>query len=219
MAWLLQSYAGATVEVAISAVISRHILNRCGNSVKKDARLGKICRAIERTAAKHVWRAFQELPQPRRFDEVRTMAWLLVGFECGLRVREVCQLTVFCWKHLAQGHVYLMVLDTKNNRNMAIERSKSRLARAEEPLARHPSVLCRRCTYRCWRPWVRNDIRAAGQGWSMSIAKCKLCPKLFPMCPRQQKLGTMMNTEIRSKTQGLAQPVGDPEWLMYSGIS
>ncbi len=82
------------------------------------------------------WKVFQSMSQPRRFDETRTIGWLLVGIECGLRVKEVCQLTVCCWIRLAEGHVDLtgMVLDTKNNHNMALERSKSRMARAEHPL-------------------------------------------------------------------------------------
>ena len=79
---------------------------------------GSEIRLASASSAAHTW------------AQVRAMAWFLVGFEAGLRVSEVCGLTVCCWVRLLNGNIELKVVQTKNNRWLSMMADRARLVRA-----------------------------------------------------------------------------------------
>ena len=58
------------------------------------------------------------------------MAWFLVGWEAGLRVSEVCNLTVCNWLRTGKGDVELKVVQTKNNRWLSLTADRAYLKKA-----------------------------------------------------------------------------------------
>ena len=75
------------------------------------------------------------------WTQIRAMAWFLVGFEAGLRVSEVCNLTVCNWIRLMNGSVELKVVQTKNNKWLSMMADRARLVRAVKGLTEMPSAV------------------------------------------------------------------------------
>jgi hypothetical protein len=66
--------------------------------------------------------------------ETRTVAWLLLGFEIAPRVAEFCGLTVCCYIPMVDGSAVILILEAKNNRDLAACLSKVSIA----PVPCHP---------------------------------------------------------------------------------
>jgi len=169
------------------------------------------------------------------------MAWFLVGFEAGLRVSEVCNLTVCCWVRLLNGNVELKVVQTKNNKWLSMMADRARLVRAAFGLDAAPSAV--RFIEEVWFPflaergvvprdWARQlatvgKVRRQGCRFGLDSAfACGSCPPLFPTFPRLLVIsgprpgpwGIMSRAHVSDTVKFWARCLGfDPR--QFSGIS
>ena len=241
-------YASSTVHVAMSAIIGWHALNDLRNPIRESPMLSRLWTAVRRVnglgvrrkkalcdhafvaSMYNLWRGMQGL---HTWSQVRAMAWFLVGFEAGLRVSEVCNLTVCCWVRLTTGKVDLKVVQAKNNRWLSMMADRARLVPAAEGLDRHPSAV--RFMQEVWFaflaergviPWdwsaqleCSGQVRRAGCRFGLESAfVCDVCPPLFPTFGNSGRFGTMSRAHISETVKFWAQCLGfDPR--QFAGIS
>ena len=130
---LVTKLAGRTVTVAISAIVAWCALNNLQNPIEAHPILRLAWRGLVRTRSVRV--GPQKLPLSesfvlavyrdfmrhhssdpgRDFPLLRSVAWLLTGFESGPRVQECCLFTrCNVWPH-SDGSADVRFLNTKNN--------------------------------------------------------------------------------------------------------
>ena len=223
IAGLACMYASSTVHVAMSAVIAWHSLNDLPNPVRASPRVARLWTAVRRFNGNGVrrkkavcdhlfvvgmYRQWQVLKRLNllTWTQVRTMAWFLVGWEAGLRVSEVCRLSVCCWIKVMAGNVDLKIVQAKNNRWLSTASDRARLRRAVEDLAVMPSAV--RFVEEIWFPFLAErgvlpwdwlarlcrdgQIRALGCRFTeCSAFICDRCPPLFPTFPSKPALPTV----------------------------
>ena len=241
-------YASATVHVAMSAIIGWHALNDLPNPIRSSPMLSRMWTAVRRVNGLGVrkkkalcdhafvasmyglWCGMRGM---HTWAQVRAMAWFLVGFEAGLRVSEVCGLTVCCWVRLLNGNVELKVVQTKNNRWLSMMADRARLVRAAFGLETAPSAV--RFVEEVWLPflaergvvpkdWERQlatvgQVRRPGCRFGLDSAfTCGVCPSLFPTFPQSGEWGVMSRAHVSETVKFWARCLGfDPR--QFSGIS
>ena len=240
-------YASSTLYVAISAIIGWHALNDLPNPVRASPRLMRMWTAARRVNGTGVKRKKAVcddrfvagyfrlyLAQPSKgLVDIRSMAWFLVGWEAGLRVSEVCNLTVCNWLRTGKGDVELKVVQTKNNRWLSLTADRAYLKKAVTEWHMLPSAV--RFIEEQWLPMLASmgiiqhtwfvDLGSVGQirregcrFGSESTFECDVCPRLFPTFPRGRECGTMSKAHIAERVKVVARALGmDP--TLFSGIS
>ena len=86
------------------------------------------------------WKRFEFVDPIDCLVETRTVGWLLLGFEIAPRVAELCNLTVCCYIPLLDGSAIILILEAKNNRDLAACLSKVFIAPAMHHLRQFPSA-------------------------------------------------------------------------------
>ena len=241
-------YATSTVHVAMSAIIGWHALNDMPNPIRTSPMLGRMWTAVRRVnglgvrkkkalcdhafvaSMYNLWTGMRGM---HTWSQVRAMAWFLVGFEAGLRVSEVCNLTVCCWVRLLNGNIELKVVQTKNNKWLSMMADRARLVRAVFGLATAPSAV--RFVEEVWFPflaergvvpkdWARQlaavgQVRRPGCRFGLDSAfACGTCPPLFPTFPSSGRWGVMSRAHVSETVKFWARSLGfDPR--QFSGIS
>lgn len=241
-------YATSTVHVAMSAVVGWHALNDLPNPIRASPMLLRLWTAVRRVnglgvrnkkaLCDHVFVArmyakWREMLGRHTWAQIRAMAWFLVGFEAGLRVSEVCRLTVCCWIRLSNANVELKVVQAKNNRWLSMMADRARLVRAAEGLGTIPSAV--RFMEEVWFPFLAErgvvpvgwrgqlegigQVRRAGCRFGLDSAfVCGVCPPLFPTFPSAGPIGMMSRAHVSESVKFWAESLGfDPKF--YSGIS
>ena len=241
-------YATSTVHVAMSAIIGWHALNDFENPIRASPMLGRLWTAVRRVnglgvrrkkaLCDHVfvanmYRLWRGLEGMHTWTQIRAMAWFLVGFEAGLRVSEVCNLTVCNWIRLMNGSVELKVVQTKNNKWLSMMADRARLVRAVKGLTEMPSAV--RFIEERWMPFlaergvipkgwavelqVTGQVRRPGCRFGLDTAfVCDRCPPLFPTFPASGKWGAMSRAHVSETVKFWARCLGfDPR--QFSGIS
>ena len=257
-------YSTSTVHVAMSAIIGWHSLHDLQNPVRASTRLARMWTAVRRfngggvrrkkAVCDHkfiagMYEKWQVLYRHglTSWVQVRDMAWFLVGWEAGLRVSEVCKLTVCCWMRLRSGSVDLKVVQAKNNRWLSMAADRARLVRASELLSVAPSAV--RFVEEVWFPFLV-ERGVLPQDWLVRLLRdgqirgsrcrfsecsafvCDSCPPLFPTFPTgglaicrwpggvvtQCSMHLMSRSHVSKQVKVWAQSIGlDPS--QFSGIS
>ena len=217
VAGLATMYATSTVHVAMSAVIAWHSLHDLPNPVRSSPRVTRLWTAVRRFSGNgkrqkkavcdhnFVAGMYTQWQQLQRLSllswvQIRTMAWFLVGWEAGLRVGELCQLSICCWIRTMAGGVDLKVVQAKNNRWLSTATDRARLKRAVAELAVMPSAV--RFIEEVWFPFLA-ERGVLPWDWSFRLARdgqiktegcrftdcsaflCDCCPPLFPTFPQR----------------------------------
>jgi hypothetical protein len=155
--------------------------------------------------------------------ETRTVAWLLLGFEIAPRVAELCGLTVCCYIPMLDGSAIILILEAKNNRDLAACLSKVSIAPALYDLLQFPSAAeFLRVIY--VPLLIRMGIRRhpACQTHVDSVHRCSVCPKLFPTWPRDGRPpGTLSKSNITESIRDWLLALGVPREQLqrFSGVS
>ena len=241
-------YASSTVHVAMSAIVGWHALNDEVNPVRSSPMVSRLWTAVRRVNGLGVrkkkalcdhafvagmYRLFRSMNGLHTWVQLRAMAWFLVGFEAGLRVSEVCNLTVCCWNKLLSGNVELKIVQTKNNRWLSMAADRARLVRAALGLEELPSAV--RFVEEIWMPFLaskgvidRNwlshlvtsgQVKSQGCKFGLDSAfVCGVCPPLFPTFPSEGGRGKMPRAHTSECVKYWARCLGfDPS--QFSGIS
>ena len=93
------------------------------------------------------WKRFEFVDPIDCLVETRTVGWLLLGFEIAPRVAELCNLTVCCYIPLLDGSAIILILEAKNNRDLAACLSKVFIAPAMHHLRQFFRPLPRSCDW------------------------------------------------------------------------
>ena len=155
--------------------------------------------------------------------ETRTVAWLLLGFEIAPRVAELCGLTVCCYIPMVDGSAVILILEAKNNRDLAACLSKVSIAPALYNLLQFPSAAeFLRVIY--VPLLIRMGIRRhpACRTHIDSVHRCDVCPKLFPTWPRDGRPpGTMSKSNVTESIRDWLLALGVPREQLqrFSGVS
>ena len=241
-------YASSTVHVAMSAIIGWHALNDLQNPIRLSPRLSRLWTAVRRVNGLGVrkkkalcdhafvasmYALYRGLQGLHSWVQMRTMAWFLTGFEAGLRVSEVCNLTVCCWIRLMNGNIELKVVQTKNNKWLSMAADRARLVRSNVKLEVAPSAV--RFVEEVWLPllakkglvtmdWqeellLTGQIKKRGCRFGLDSAfACGVCPPLFPTFANTGGVGVMSRAHIAEEVKYWARCLGfDPR--QFSGIS
>ena len=127
------------------------------------------------------WKRFEFVDPIDCLVETRTVGWLLLGFEIAPRVAELCNLAVCCYIPLLDGSAIILILEAKNNRELAACLSRVFIAPAMHHLRQFPSAAAfLRLVY---IPLiVRLGVRRHPACTTNvdSVHRCQVCPKLFP---------------------------------------
>ena len=136
---------------------------------------------------------------------------------------ELCNLTVCCYIPLLDGSAIILILEAKNNRDLAACLSKVFIAPAMHHLRQFPSAAAfLRLVY---IPLiVRLGVRRHPACTTNvdSVHRCQVCPKLFPTFPRDGRpTGTMSKSNITEEIRQWLSALGVPgdQLQQYSGIS
>ena len=169
------------------------------------------------------WKRFEFVDPIDCLVETRTVGWLLLGFEIAPRVAELCNLTVCCYIPLLDGSAIILILEAKNNRDLAACLSKVFIAPAMHHLRQFPSAAAfLRLVY---IPLiVRLGVRRHPACTTNvdSVHRCQVCPKLFPTFPSDGRpTGTMSKSNITEEIRQWLSALGVPgdQLQQYSGIS
>jgi hypothetical protein len=233
------TYAGKTVNVAISAIISWSALNNLANPVA----VNPILRLAWRAVRKHrfvrvklqkfpidakllvnVWRYFlAEFVGTNNFVALRAMGMMLTGVEAGTRVKELRLATVCNWHDVDSETSALQLLGTKANFLSALSFSRVALAVASYPLTYGPSAA--RYMREVYMPALRG-FRVARhprcRNTIDSTAACGFCPRLFPTLNAQRNsFGTVTAQHFTDQVRFFMRVAGIPgeQIRMYSGVS
>ena len=240
--------ATSTVHVAMSAITGWHALNDVENPIRASPMLGRLWTAVRRVNGLGVrkkkaicdhafvagmYRLFRGMGSMHTWVQLRSMAWFLVGFEAGMRVGEVCGLTVCCWVRLMNRNVELKIVQTKNNRWLSMMADRARLVWSEKSLDVLPSAV--RFVEELWLPFMAKkgiidkdwslklvtcgQIRRHGCRFGLDSAfVCDKCPPLFPTFPSGGGYGSMSRAHVTEMVKFWARCLGfDPR--QFSGIS
>jgi hypothetical protein len=233
------TYAGKTVNVAISAIIGWSTINNLDNPVV----LNPMLRLAWRAVRKHrfvrvklqkfpidagllvaVWRYFRtEFIGTDDFVSLRAMGMMLTGVEAGPRVKELRFATVCNWHDIDSETSALQLLGTKANFLSALSFSRVVLAVASYPLTYGPSAA--RYMREVYLPVLRTFGVAKHpqcRNTRNSTAACGFCPRLFPTLNAQRcTFGTVTAQHFTDQVRFFMRVAGIPEdqIRMYSGVS
>ena len=240
---LVTKLAGRTVTVAVSAIVAWCALNNLAHPIKAHPILHLAWKALVRTRSVRVtpqklplsenfvlavYRDFMRHHSPnpgRDFPLLRSVAWLLTGFESGPRVQECCSFTR-CnhWPRL-DGSADMRFLDTKNNYHQHYLNSVTSLAPPSHPLCQFPSASA--FLEAVYLPTldrlgiVRHpDCCATPE----SMAPCRVCPRLFPTISEghsraHPSTGTMTSQHVSAMIRFWLNRLGVEHPERWSGVS
>ena len=240
---LVTKLAGRTVTVAISAIVAWSALNNLPHPIDTNPVLRLAWRGLTRTRSVRVgpqklplteifvlsvfqdfWRHYSTRPGTD-FVLLRSVSWLLTGFESGPRVQEACMWTVCDLWRQQDRSLILRFLNTKNNYQQNYLNSIASLAPAEHPLAKFPSASAfLELVYlpELHRVGVRRhpDCTATPE----SMAPCRACPRLFPTLssghtPDRPITGTMTSQHVSDMVRFWLVRLGVEQPQRWSGIS
>jgi len=240
---LVTKLAGRTVTVAISAIVAWCALNNLHNPIEANPMLRLAWRGLVRTRSVRV--GPQKLPLSetfvlavyrdfmrhhssdpgRDFPLLRSVAWLLSGFESGPRVQECCLFTrCNVWPH-SDGSADIRFLNTKNNYGQHYLNSVTTLAPPSHPLGLFPSAAGFLATIYLPELDRLGIVRHPDCGATPeSMAPCRVCPRLFPTIPqghtRARPLsGTMTSQHVSTMVRYWLTRLGVESPCRWSGVS
>jgi hypothetical protein len=240
---LITKLAGRTVTVAISAIVAWCALNNLEHPIQAHPMLRMAWRGLVRTRSVRV--TPQKLPLTENFvlavyrdfmrhhssdpgrdlPLLRSVAWILTGFESGPRVQECCNFTRCDYWPQWDGSADIRFLNTKNNYCQHFLNSVSSLAPPSHPLSRFPAasafladvfipVLDRLGIVR------HPDCCATPE----SMAPCRVCPRLFPTVSQDHtrtrpSTGTMTSQHVSAMIRFWLGRLGVEDPCRWSGVS
>ena len=213
---LTRAYAGSSVNVAFSAVITWSKLNNFPNPVEVHPMLGLLRQGLQRTFSRRTkpqplaitanivlqlfhryWRLHGDNPTAD-IRYTRFIGMLLTAVEVGPRPSEelgwnICSLIPL---PNAAGAT-LLFIDTKNNLNQRGALARASIANAHLPLGTCPSAFA--FLQDVWLPLLashgvrRHPHCNTGPD---SLHKCHLCPALFPTLPADRQPGRVSRNHL-----------------------
>ena len=215
---LISAYAGSSVNVALSAVITWSKLNNYPNPVVVHPMLELLRQGLRRTFLRRTkpqplaitadivlqlflryWRLHGDDPTAD-IQYTRFMAMLLTAVEIGPRPSEELKLSMCSYLPLADASgATLLIIDTKNNFHQRGTLACASVANAYVPLETCPSAYA--FLEEVWLPLLallgiqRHPLCNTNRD---SLYTCRLCPPLFPTLPANRPPGRVGRTHLAS---------------------
>ena len=215
---LINAYAGSSVNVAFSAVITWSKLNNFTNPIVENPMLELLRQGLRRTFLRRTkpqppaitadvvlqlfhryWRLHRDDPTAD-IQYTRFIAMLLTAVEVGPRPSEELMWNICSYIALPNAAgATLLFINTKNNFNQRGPLARASIANARLPLETCPTAYT--FLNEIWLPLLdRRGIRrhphcSTGPD---SLHKCHLCPPLFPTLPADRQPGRVSRTHLAS---------------------